>query len=209
MNQLIGFKFFYRSLSGGELARVELAKLLLKRVNFLLMDKPTNHLDIASREALETALSDYDGTMLRVSHDRYFINKLADRILYLTSNGIIEYQNYADYLAHRHSIPTEKKKEEQEKRDKEEKELHYKERKRIIAEKRKILNRCSKVEELVEATEKKNDELIQECDNSEISSDYVKLGKISIQIDKLRCELDEYMKEWETLQKIFDKDLFG
>lgn len=73
-----------KSLSGGELARLELTKLLLKEINFLIMDEPTNHLDIASREALENALEDYDGTMLMVSHDRYFINKLADRILYLT-----------------------------------------------------------------------------------------------------------------------------
>ena len=73
-------------LSGGERARVELVKLMLRNVNLLIMDEPTNHLDIESREALESALTGYDGTMLMVSHDRYFINKLADRILYLTPN---------------------------------------------------------------------------------------------------------------------------
>ena len=76
-----------KSLSGGERARVELVKLMLRSVNFLIMDEPTNHLDIESREALEKALIDYDGTMLMVSHDRYFINKLADRIIYLENNG--------------------------------------------------------------------------------------------------------------------------
>lgn len=194
-----------RSLSGGELARVELTKLLLKRVNFLIMDEPTNHLDIASREALETALSDYDGTMLMVSHDRYFINKLADRILYLTPNGIIEYNgNYDDYLAGKQAIMTVKKTENKP----EEKGRDYKERKRLEAEKRKILNRYSKVEQLIDTTEEKITELVRECDNPEIASDYVKLSEISAQIDTLRNELDGYMKEWETLQMTIDENCF-
>lgn len=126
-----------RLLSGGELARVELTKLLLKRVNFLIMDEPTNHLDIASREALETALSGYDGTMLMVSHDRYFINKLADKIFYLTPNDVIEYDgNYDDYLSGRRKTTTVKKTEDRA----EEKGRDYKERKRLEAEKQKILN---------------------------------------------------------------------
>lgn len=87
-------------LSGGERARVELVKLMLKSVNLLIMDEPTNHLDIESREALENALSDYDGTMIMVSHDRYFINKLADRILYLTPNGVESYSgDYDSFVA--------------------------------------------------------------------------------------------------------------
>ena len=77
-----------RVLSGGEQAKVRLCKLINRDTNILLLDEPTNHLDIESREALENALSDYDGTMIMVSHDRYFINKLADRILYLTPNGV-------------------------------------------------------------------------------------------------------------------------
>ena len=116
-----------RALSGGELARVELTKLLLQKVNFLIMDEPTNHLDIASREALESALYDYDGTMLMVSHDRYFINKLADRILYLTHDGIAAFDgNYDDYLENRQVLRAAEKPEEKA----EEKGRDYKERKR-------------------------------------------------------------------------------
>lgn len=163
------------------------------------MDEPTNHLDIASREALETALSDYDGTMLMVSHDRYFINKLADRILYLTPTGIIEYEgNYDAYLAGRQNAV----KEEKPTAPAEEKGLEYKERKRIEAEKRKNLNRFAKVETLIEETENQIAELTRECENPEIASDYIKLGEISSQIESLRSQLDEYMDEWERLQEL-------
>ena len=76
------------SLSGGEKARVALLKIMLKGSNFLLLDEPTNHLDISSREALEEALLSYDGTLFIISHDRYLINKLADKIYYLNENGV-------------------------------------------------------------------------------------------------------------------------
>lgn len=191
-----------KSLSGGELARVELTKLLLNRVNFLIMDEPTNHLDIISREALEAALSGYDGTMLMVSHDRYFINKLADRILYLTRNGVIEYDgNYDDYLVGRQKTAVMPAAETPKKADKpQERVLDYDERKRLEAQKRKTLNRFSKVESLIEETENKIAELSRESSDPEISADYVRLSEIANQIDVLRRKLDEYMEEWETLQ---------
>lgn len=85
-------------MSGGERARVSLLKLMLKGSNFLLLDEPTNHLDASSREELEKTLLDYSGTMLIVSHDRYFINKIADRILLLTNNGVKEYLGNYDYI---------------------------------------------------------------------------------------------------------------
>lgn len=193
-----------RTLSGGELARVELTKLLLQSVNFLIMDKPTNHLDIASREALESALYDYDGTMLMVSHDRYFINKLADKILYLTHDGIKVYDgNYDDYLEGKEALMTATKSEEK----KEEKGRDYKERKRIEAEKRKILNRYGKVEELIEETEHKISELENLYNDPEIASDYARLGEISSEIDTLHRELDELMEEWESLQMRIDEGI--
>jgi ATP-binding cassette subfamily F protein 3 len=89
-----------RLLSGGEKARVALTKLMLSRDNFLVLDEPTNHLDAASREVLENALKTYDGTILAVSHDRFFINRLANRIFYMSQKGIEIYEgNYEDYLA--------------------------------------------------------------------------------------------------------------
>ena len=193
-----------RALSGGELARVELTKLLLQKVNFLIMDEPTNHLDIASREALESALYDYDGTMLMVSHDRYFINKLADRILYLTHDGIAAFDgNYDDYLENRQQLCAVMKPEEKA----EEKGRDYKERKRQEAEKRKILNRYAKVEELIDTTEKKITELEAAYDDPGIASDYAKLGEISGQIDALKGELDGLMEEWESLQMVIDEGI--
>ena len=88
-------------LSGGERARLTLAKLILSRMNLLILDEPTNHLDIQSREALEGALSAFDGTIVAVSHDRYFIQKLATRILVLDPAGCVDYHgNYAEYLAY-------------------------------------------------------------------------------------------------------------
>ena len=91
-----------RSLSGGERARVALIKLMLSGANFLILDEPTNHLDIRSREALEDALLNYDGTMLVVSHDRYFINKLATRVVHLTHDGAVNIDgNYDTYISYR------------------------------------------------------------------------------------------------------------
>ena len=90
------------ALSGGERARLLLLRLMLSKANFLLLDEPTNHLDIRSCEALEDALLHYDGTLFIVSHDRYLINKLADRIYSLEPEGVTEtIGNYDDYLAHR------------------------------------------------------------------------------------------------------------
>lgn len=108
-------------MSGGERARVSLLKLMLKGSNFLLLDEPTNHLDASSREELEKTLLDYSGTMLIVSHDRYFINKIADRILLLTNNGVKEYLGNYDYYLERTTaekqgvVLTESKKEKKEK----------------------------------------------------------------------------------------------
>ena len=88
-----------RTLSGGERGRLALTKLMLRRDNFLIFDEPTNHLDMDSREVLEKALKDFSGTLLFVSHDRYFINRLATRVLELGEGGVTEYQgNYDDYV---------------------------------------------------------------------------------------------------------------
>lgn len=188
-----------KKLSGGERARVELAKLMLKPVNFLIMDEPTNHLDIDSREALEGALSGYDGTMLMVSHDRYFINKLADRVLYMTEDGLKSYiGGYDDYI----EAMARQKQEEITAAPVEEKpkNLDYQEQKRLQAEKRKTLNRFKKVEELIEALEAEIEEIGEELTKPEYAADFTKLAELSKSAEEKNAELDSLMEEWEILQ---------
>lgn len=179
-------------LSGGERARVELVKLMLKSVNLLIMDEPTNHLDIESREALENALADYDGTMLMVSHDRYFINKIADRILYLTPNGIESHVGGYDSFTSRTAVKEEKKQND--------KALDYKEQKRLEAEKRKTINRFKKVEELIEQLETEVEEINTEMQNPKYSTDFTKLAELSKTAEEKNAEIESLMEEWEQLQ---------
>jgi len=184
-----------KKLSGGERARVELVKLMLKDVNFLIMDEPTNHLDIESREALEKALTDYDGTMLMVSHDRYFINKLADRIIYMDANSLASYNGGYDYFVeHRRATDEEEVIKEQPKN------LDYKEQKRLEAQKRKILNRFKKVEELISEAENEIEEKSKGFEKPEIATDFVKAAELQKEIDEINEKLEDLLAEWEELQ---------
>ena len=184
-----------KTLSGGERARVELTKLMLKPANFLVMDEPTNHLDIESREALEKALSDYGGTMLMVSHDRYFINKLADRIIYMTENGITSYIGNYDDFTEKSAIVTQEVKTETQKP----KNIDYNEQKRQQAEKRKVLNRFSKVEELIGELEAEVESINDEMMKPELALDFTKLNELSQMAEDKNNEILELMEEWETL----------
>jgi len=180
-----------KMLSGGERARVELVKLMLKSVNFLIMDEPTNHLDIESREALEAALSGYDGTMLMVSHDRYFINKLADRIIYLDKNGTISHLGkYDDYV---------KKEEPREVTSKQKKINDYAERKSLEAEKRKLINDFKKTEKSIFETEEKADSLKEQLLDSAVATDYVKATELTEELSACEAELEELYLTWEEL----------
>lgn len=180
-------------LSGGERARVELVKLMLKRVNFLIMDEPTNHLDIQSKEALEAALADYDGTMLVVSHDRYFINKLASRILRMDGERVLNYAgNYDYYLEKFKESKPEAAKSKPAAND-------YKEKKRMEAEKRKTISRYHKVEEWISEKEHAIDALNQTLATPEVATDYVKAGALTAELETLEQELEALLEEWETL----------
>lgn len=189
-----------KKLSGGERARVELAKLMLKSVNLLIMDEPTNHLDIDSREALENALKDYDGTMLMVSHDRYFINKLADRIIYMEPDGLTSYNGGYDYYIEH------KKAAEAEETVTEVKNLDYKEQKKLEAQKRKVVNRFKKVEELITAAEEEIEEKSKGFENPELAADFVKANELQKEIDGINEKLEELMTEWEELQETIEKN---
>ncbi|MDD6213721.1 MAG: ABC-F family ATP-binding cassette domain-containing protein, partial [Firmicutes bacterium] len=180
-------------LSGGERARVQLVKLILKPVNFLILDEPTNHLDIESREALEKALMNYDGTLLVVSHDRYFINKLATKIVDFSDKKLVTYGgNYDYYLEKKRSEDISEIKGEKPKN------LDYNEQKRIAAEKRKRENRLKKLETLITECEEEIERINGELMAS--GADYAMAEGLSKQIDEKNTELEVLYAEWEELQ---------
>ncbi len=184
-------------LSGGEKARVALLKLMLGGYNLLLLDEPTNHLDITSREALEDALLGYDGTMLIVSHDRYFINKLSTRILRLGKNGIEEFGNdYDEYLARLEKLKFEVviQKEKVPKVD------NYKLRKERESEKRKLNTAFKRCEENIEKTENLIAETQAEIENPENSADYEKIIELTAKLDELNNFLEKLYEDWENIQ---------
>ena len=174
--------------SGGERARVALLKLMLGGYNFLLLDEPTNHLDAFSREELEETLLNYQGTMLIVSHDRYFINKLANRIIELTPNGCNNYLgNYDDYAEHRYVQSSEKVKTEKPKVN------DYKLKKERQSNLRKLASKSKRLEADIEAVELEI-ETVQEKLNS---SDYEKLMALTSSLEELTKKRDSLYAEWE------------
>jgi ATP-binding cassette subfamily F protein 3 len=186
-------------LSGGEAARVQLLKLMLTKANLLLLDEPTNHLDIASREALEAALEGYNGTMLIVTHDRYLVNRLADRILHMTPNGLQEYiGGYDDYIA---AVNESRAQADEQKRTQSRNALDYRERK----QQQSILNRAkgeaARCEAAVSKAEAELDEINEELAKPHIASDYKKACELSEKAAEKRQQIDELYKKWEAAEE--------
>ena len=193
-----------KDLSGGERGRLSLAKLMLSESNFLILDEPTNHLDIMSKEILEDALNSYDGTVLYVSHDRYFINRTASRILDLTGQKLIEYLgNYDYYLEKKEALeqvflagpattapaknaPSETK-------------LDWQAQKELQAKQRKKENDLKKCEEAITALEAKQNEIEAQMALPEIATDVAKLQELSKQQDDINAQLAALYEQWEAL----------
>ena len=189
------------TLSGGERARVLLTKLMLGRANFLLLDEPTNHLDINSCEALESALKEYEGTLLIVSHDRYLINALADRIFYLSADGIQVYEgSYEDYL--KKAEPFRKKTVAADAEPKQEKQVDYKKKKELDAQRRKAKARLGRLEKEISDAEERLSELNEMLNSPEVSSDYEKLLKTTDEITQTESALEVMYGEWEELSEL-------
>ena len=185
-------------LSGGERAKISLLKIMLSKPNFLILDEPTNHLDINSREVLEEALLNYDGTLLVVSHDRYFINKLSNKIVHLTHDGAVSIDgNYDDYLLFKEN--NESKKEDVKKETT--KVNTYKLQKEQQALERKRNSRISKIEKEIEEKETAIAEIQDLLQLPDTSADYEKLLELTEQFDLLKNELDNLYSEWEELQE--------
>lgn len=179
--------------SGGERARVALLKLMLGGYNFLLLDEPTNHLDAFSREELENTLLNYSGTMLIVSHDRYFINKLATGILELTPNGVNRYPgSYDEYIEHKNNIQSQTV---HEKKENVKKVNDYKLRKERRSQYLKTKTALSKCEEEIEKTELEIDEI----NSSLAASDYEELMKLTSKLDRKNEYRDILYSQWEEL----------
>ena len=182
--------------SGGERARVALLKLMLGKFNFLLLDEPTNHLDSFSREELEKTLLSYSGTLLIVSHDRYFINKLSTRILELTESGVNEYLgSYDEYIekkAQRESGISEGKKESAPKKVNE-----YQLKKEQASRLRKAKTRLKKCEEEIELIENE----LTEIEESLVSSEYEELMRLTALLDEKTGIRDTLYAEWEELSE--------
>lgn len=187
-------------MSGGERARVSLLKLMLDGSNFLLLDEPTNHLDSSSREQLENTLADYEGTMLIVSHDRYFINRLATRILDLTPNGMVEYLGNYDYYLEKNKDFAYARISNGEVAEKPKKGTNdYKLRKQQQARERKRQNDLKKVEAEIEKLDTEIQELNNRLQEEDVVSDYEKLLALTKEIDERQKYQDSLYLKWEEL----------
>lgn len=182
-------------LSGGEKVRLSLVKLMLKQPNFLIMDEPTNHLDLAGKEALEKSLSEYDGTMMFVSHDRYFIDKLATSILYIDESGATFYKmNYRDYLDRNQPKTEEKKKKETP-------------QPKVQTQEKKSINyskEIRKLEKLIDQKETELEELRELRFDPEYYHDYQKMAELDASIDEVHNEIENLMLKWEEYSECLD-----
>ena len=194
-----------KDISGGERGRVSLAKLMLSGANFLILDEPTNHLDITSKEILENALNNFSGTVLYVSHDRYFINRTATRILELTGNGLNSYTgNYDDYISEKEKMAASSSDSGQSstviKADTESKQ-DWKKAKEEQAKERKRLNDLKKTETRIEELETLLNSLNEEMSLPENATNSVKLNEIALKQAAANEELEELYIIWESLSE--------
>lgn len=195
-----------RDLSGGERGRVSLAKLMLSEANFLILDEPTNHLDITSKEILENALNDYTGTVLYVSHDRYFINQTATRIMELTNNRFINYiGNYDYYLAKKEELTaaytdsTSSNTVQAAEATASEAKLSWQEQKEEQARLRKRQNELKKTEDRIAFLESRDAELNELLSKEEIYTNSVKCQELATEKAKNNEELETLYEKWEEL----------
>ena len=203
-----------RDLSGGEKGRVSLAKLMLSDANLLFLDEPTNHLDIISKEILEQAVSSYKGTVVYVSHDRYFINKTATKIMELRNNGFLCFEGTYDYYLEKRDALLKLHEEKQaavipestgskatisDTPDTKGSREDWENAKKKQAETRKLENEFKKCEEEINRLEMRNTEIDDEMQKPEVASSSSKLMELSNEHEKNSKELEKLMETWEEL----------
>ena len=201
-------------LSGGERGRISLAKLMLSGANFLILDEPTNHLDMESKEILENAINAYEGTVLYVSHDRYFVNQTADKILELENHQFSVYLGNYDYFIQKKTerMAQEKAVQDAKRGDTEsisgqsEGKTDWKQQKKIQSEKRKVENRLAEVEDRIATCEEDLRQIEEEFAKDDVATNSAKLNELSQKQEKLQEELDALYESWEELSETLTND---
>ena len=192
------------ALSGGERARLALAKLMLKKVNFLILDEPTNHLDLDSKAVLENALIDYPGTILFVSHDRFFINRLATKVIELSGNGLTEYLGNYDYYVEKKKELEETGREAEGQKSKktiiDEGNYQYELAKEARKEERRRLRRMKEIEREIEELESIIEQMEGELAKEEVYTDYEKANELNRNIHEMKQKIEKLFEEWESLE---------
>ena len=193
-------------LSGGEKGRVSLCKLMLSDANFLILDEPTNHLDMESKDILEKALNDYDGTLLFVSHDRYFVNKVATKVLELTDNGVNEYLGNYDYYIEKKDVVKDKYTftNKNNSNNKEKSKEDWKKQKELAAKKNKLKREFEKVEASIEELEDKLSIVDSELANTEYATNSAKLNELMASKESINNELEPLYSKWEELSLLME-----
>lgn len=198
-------------LSGGEKARLELTKLSFKPINFLILDEPTNHLDIDSREVLENAINEFTGTVLFISHDRYFINQVATDVLDMSATGIKHYEgNYDDYLeaVNKEKAANANQGETQTSTSKPKKssaQQSYQQSKETQRARRKLQRQVDKLEEQMTALEEKQEAIKEQMSQPEIATDIGKLSDLQKQLDEFTAQSEDVELEWTSAAEELEK----
>ncbi len=188
-----------QDLSGGEKGRISLLKLMLSKANFLLMDEPTNHLDIDSKEVLEDALIDYEGTVFVISHDRYFLNRVTNKILELTSSGIKEYVGNYDYYLEKKNEPIYDEDDEVEEKTKTQIRIEKKQEKQLLVEQRNQKKEILLLEEKIEGFEEELTLLDEEFSNPNLYDNPEDIVELTRKREEIQYKLDKYYKKWMVL----------
>ena len=197
-------------LSGGEKARLELTKLSFKPINFLVLDEPTNHLDIDSREVLENAINEFNGTVLFISHDRYFINQVATDVLDMHADGIKHYEgNYDDYLAAVNKVTTTEGSDTQAtskpSAKRSDAQQYYQQSKETQRARRKLQRQVDKLESQMTELEEQEQAIQEKMSQPEIATDIGKLSDLQKELDKLNAQSEEVELDWTTAAEELEK----
>ena len=192
-------------LSGGEKGRLALSKLMMQKSNLLILDEPTNHLDLDSKEILEEALIQFPGTILFVSHDRYFINRIATRVIELSTDGVTPYLGDYDYYVEKkqemYELAALEQQENQVDQQAPSGKTSFKQDKETKRQERQMMRRIEEIEKEVDSAENRISKIEEELCIPEVFEDHEKVMKLNEEMDRLREQTESLMEEWEELQE--------